>query len=189
MERRHLFEREMQLEALSEFDDLARMRDLMDWEAFRPRLKKIFGTDSSRKGSGRPPWDELVMFRALLLGVMYSLSDRNLQFLLLDRLTFKRFVGLQSEDQVPYQKTLWKYRNRLSESGEMEQLFEEFKRQIRTRGYELKSGQIVDSTIVETLRQRNSREENETIKSGDVPKVWASEPNKLRQKDTDAPLD
>ena len=181
-----MFEREMQLEALAEFDDLVRIRELVDWEAFRPQLKEMFGTDSCRKGSGRPPWDELVMFRALVLGAMYSLSDRRLQFLLLDRRTFKRFVGLESDDQVPDQKTLWKYRNRLSVSGRMAELFESFKGQIRARGYVLNSGRIVDSTIVESPRQRDSREENATVKSGKVPEEWEKQPHKRRQKDTDA---
>ena len=42
----------------------------------------------------------MIMFRALLLGVMYSLSDRQLQLMFLDRTSFKQFVGLQSKDQV-----------------------------------------------------------------------------------------
>ena len=44
MEKRHLFERELQQEALQEFDALARIKELVDWEAFRPRLEQVFGT-------------------------------------------------------------------------------------------------------------------------------------------------
>ncbi len=44
MEKRHLFERESQQEALQEFDALARIKELVDWEAFRPRLEQVFGT-------------------------------------------------------------------------------------------------------------------------------------------------
>ena len=158
MERRHLFEREMQQRALEEFDGLARIRALVDWEAFVPSLEEIFGV--SHGGPGRPAWDPLVMFRSILLGVMHSLSDRDLQFMLLDRRTFKRFAGLQSDDQVPDQKTLWKYRDLLSRSGRIDELFELFKAQLRSHGYELTSGQLVDSSIVEVPRQRNSREDN-----------------------------
>ncbi len=182
----HLFEREMQDRALDEFDDLKPLKKLVDWEGFREPLQEIFGTDSARQGPGRPPWDELVMFRALLLGVMYSLSDRKLQHLLLDRRSFNRFVGLESDDRVPDEKTLWKYRNQLSESGRMEELFKLFREQIEARGYELTSGRIVDSTMVEVPRQRNSRADNETVKSGEVPEDWQEKPNKLRQKDVDA---
>ena len=44
----HLFEREMQDKALEELDDLARIKVLVDWEAFRPRIEEIFATSSSR---------------------------------------------------------------------------------------------------------------------------------------------
>jgi hypothetical protein len=43
-------------------------------------------------------------------------------------------------------------------------------------------GQIVDASIVNVPRQRNSREENAEIKEGNVPD-WST--NKRRQKDVD----
>ena len=126
------------------------------------------------------------MFRALLLGAMHGLSDHQLQFMLLDRTSFKEFAGLKSIDQVPDQKTLWKYRDQLSKSGCMDELFGMFKDQLWARGYELTSGQIVDSSIVSVAVQRNSREENTKIKGGAVPEDWETKPNKLRQKDVEA---
>ena len=46
-------------------------------EAFCPQLKEIFSTDISRKGTGHPSWDKLVMFCAIVLGAMYSLGGVN----------------------------------------------------------------------------------------------------------------
>ncbi|MFH1160107.1 MAG: transposase [bacterium] len=46
----------------------------------------------------------------------------------------------------------------------------------------------IDASIVETPRQRNSRDENKQVHEGDIPEGWKSNPNKLRQKDTDAGL-
>ena len=186
MEKRHLFERELQQEALQEFDALARIKELVDWEAFRPRLEQVFGTGGASRRRGRPCWDALVMFRALLLGVMHGLSDHQLQYMLLDRRSFKQFAGLVSEDQVPDQKTLWKYRDLLSKCGGLEELFLRFKDQLLERGYRLNSGQIVDSSIVSIPVQRNSREDNATIKAGGVPEDWQAKANKLRQKDVNA---
>jgi IS5 family transposase len=48
------------------------------------------------------------------------------------------------------------------------------------------TGSIIDASFVEVPRQRNSREENKQIKEGKTPEDWANEPNKARQKDTDA---
>ena len=101
-----MFERESQQEALQEFDALARIKELVDWEAFRPRLEQVFGTGGASRRRGRPSWDALVMFRALLLGVMHGLSDHQLQYMLLDRRSFKQFAGLVSEDQRTGSKDL-----------------------------------------------------------------------------------
>ena len=165
---------------------MSKIRRLVDWEGFRLRLEQIFGSSGNKHRRGHPPWDALVMFRALLFGVMHGLSDHQLQFMLLDRRSFKQFAGLLSEDQVPDQKTLWKYRDRLSKSGCMDELFGLFKAQLCERGYELTSGQIVDSTIVTVPVQRNTRDDNATIKGGEVPENWKDRPNKLRQKDVEA---
>ncbi len=68
----------------------------------------------------------------------------------------------------------------------MDELFGMFKAQLCARGYELTSGQIVDSSIVSVPVQRNSREENTKIKGEEVPEDWEAKPNKLRQKDVEA---
>ena len=47
-------------------------------------------------------------------------------------------------------------------------------------------GQIMDASVMEAPRQRNTQEEKETIKSGETPKEWKSKPSKMAQKDTDA---
>ncbi len=170
----NLFEREDQDVALGEFDDLRKLLEVVDWAAFRPLLREIFGRSESDEAvlRGRPSWDVMPMFRVLLLGVNYQLSDRQLQFQLLDRRSFKRFVGLRNESTVPDQKTIWKYRHRLAASGRTKELFEAFEAQLREAGYALTGGQIVDSTMVEIPRQRNTREENAALKQGDVPEGW-----------------
>ena len=93
MEKRNLFEEDRQLEALAEFNTLDRIKEVVDWDRFKPILAEVFGPPR-RRGPGRPSWDQMIMFRAILLGIMYSLSDRQLQYMLLDRTSFKMFVGL-----------------------------------------------------------------------------------------------
>ena len=43
-----------------------------------------------------------------------------------------------------------------------------------------------DASFVEVPRQQNSREENQQIKSGQIPKGWQGNAASLRQKDLDA---
>ena len=70
--------------------------------------------------------------------------------------------------------------------SQIERLFECFDRHLEEQGLLAMGGQIMDASIVEAPRQRNSQEEKETIKSGDVPKSWEDNPAKLRQKDCSA---
>ena len=83
---------------------------------------------------GRRSWDDLVIFRCLLLGVINGLSDEQLQCMLLDRASFKEFAGLETLDHVPGQKTLWMYRNMLSASGRIDELVAVFREQLAFHG-------------------------------------------------------
>ncbi len=185
MDKRHLLEEDHQRQALKEFNNLQSIKELVDWELFRTLLEEVFGPPRTR-GPGRRPWDSLLLLRSLLLVVMNSLSDEQLQYMLLDRTSFKPFAGLHSKDQVPDQKTLWMYRNMLSPSGCIDELVALFKEPLAAHGSRLQTGTLVDSSVVQVPRQRNSREENTTLKSGEVPSDWKDQPHKLCPKDTEA---
>ena len=42
--------------------------------------------------------------------MLYNLRDDNAEYLIRDRLSFMRFLGLGLEDSVPYAKSIWLYR-------------------------------------------------------------------------------
>lgn len=127
------------------------------------------------------------MFKALVPGSLYNLSDEALEDAIADRLTFMAFLGLGLEDRTPDAATIWLYRDRLAKAGVVERLFEMFDRHLSDRGYRAMGGQIIDASIVPVPRQRNTKAENAAIKAGEVPGNWAGEsPNRLAQKDLDA---
>ena len=110
-----------------------------------------------------------------------------MKFMIRDRLSFMRFLGLGLNDTVPDAKAIWLFRERLKEKeGGVERLFDRFDQYLEARGMLALGGQIMDASIVEAPRQRNTREEKETIKSGETPRHWKGNPNKLAQKDIDA---
>jgi len=92
-----------------------------------------------------------VLFRALLLQSLYGLSDRELEEVLGDRLSFKRFVGLSLEDAVPDHTVLNRFRNRLVEQGLLEKLFGELDRQLENAGLILKRGTMLDATLIQAV--------------------------------------
>ena len=67
MERRHLMEEDHQHEALKEFNTLQSMKELVDWESFRPLLEEVFGSPRTRDPRRRH-WDYIIIFRSILLG-------------------------------------------------------------------------------------------------------------------------
>ncbi len=109
-----------------------------------------------------------------------------MHYMLLDRTSFNPFAGLRRKEQVPDQKMLWMYRNKLNPSGRIDALVGVFKDSLADHGYRLPTGTLVDSSVVQVPRQRNSREENALIKSGGVPTDGNNYPNMLCQKDTEA---
>jgi IS5 family transposase len=181
-----LFDHENRLAELSEMGDPLEIIDrVIRWKSFRPVIDKPFRKDR-KSNAGRPPYDYILMFKILLLQTMYGLSDEQTQFQILDRLTFKRFLGLGPEDAIPDQKTIWLFREIVTQAGTIKKLFDLFQRQLNEAGYSAQKGQIIDASFVEVPRQRNTREENEQIKNGETPKEWEKHTAKLNQKDVDA---
>ena len=168
-------------------DPLVGLNERIDWEAFRTNLSRVH--EKPRKSSaGAKPIDVVLMFKVLVLQQLHNLSDDRIEYQIRDRLSFMRFLGLQLEDRVPDAKTVWLFRERLKHAGLIDVLFTGFHAQLARQGYVARAGQMIDATFVEVPRQRNSREENAQIKSGETPADW-QEPDaqaKRRQKDIDA---
>jgi IS5 family transposase len=183
------FDVEKRLAALSaKGDPLEAVDRLVPWESFRADIEAVVLTpDEKRKSSaGRKPIDAIVMFRMLVLQALNNLSDEQAEYQVRDRYSFTRFLRLGIEDSIPDATTLWLFREKLAKAGLIERLFERFDRHLAAKGYIARGGQIVDATIVPVPKQRNSRDDNDTVKAGETPAEWEKKPAKLRQKDRDA---
>jgi len=164
-------------------DPLRQINDVIPWESFRPTLDAV--REKKRKSNaGAKPYDVVMMFKILVIQSLYNLSDDALEYQILDRISFMRFLGLSLGDRVPDAKTIWLFREQVTKAGVIKKLFRQFDQFLRNSGFEAKKGQIVDASIVSAPKQRNSREENKRIKKGEIPEDW--DQAKLRQKDTDA---
>jgi len=175
----------------SKRDPLPLLNKLVPWEVFRPQLRAALlahgaRTQAPKSPAGCKPWDEVVVFKMLVLQALYNLSDEQAEYQVRDRLSFMRFLGLGLEDKVPDATTLWLYREALAKAGMVEQLFATFDAYLREHGYRATGGQIIDATIVTAPRQQMNSEEKATIAAGQTPKEWADKPAKLRQKDREA---
>src|SRR5216684_7106067 len=171
-------------------DALERLSAVVDFELFRRDLERAVPRSDRSKG-GRPPFDHVLMFKVLILQASHSLSDERAEYLIRDRLSFMRFLGLGLADTVPDANTIWTFREALTRAKlrgkpAIEVLFKRFDMALSTAGFLAMGGQIIDATIVAAPKQRNTDGEKRDIKEGRIPAEWAKRPAKLRQKDRDA---
>ena len=185
------FDIEERLKELSaKGDTLERLNGLVDFELFRPDLERAVPRADRSRG-GRPPFDHVLMFKVLILQASHSLSDERAEFLIKDRLSFMRFLGLGLADPVPDANTIWTFREALTRATlggrpAIEVLFGAYEAALTRAGFLAMGGQIVDASIIAAPKQRNTDAEKRDIKEGRIPAGWADKPAKLAQKDRDA---
>ena len=97
-------------------DPLQKLSEYIDWSIFEAPLDQAFRNETKDllKG-GRPPFSKLILFKALIIQSLYNLSDDQLEFQIVDRVSFKRFLGLKKSDKVPDSLTFWFLREQLIE--------------------------------------------------------------------------
>ena len=182
------FDEDDRLERLSEMGDpLEKVSKVVNWEIFRPLLNKAMEREDRGVG-GRPAWDYILMFKILLLQAWYAIADDKTEYLINDRLSFQRFLGITLGSKVPDAKTIWLFRENVRNSGVDKELFALFAKVMENEGVITRRGTIVDATFVDVPRQRNTKEETQKIKEGQTPEKWQEPKNaaKLEQKDLDA---
>jgi transposase len=166
-------------------DQLECYTKAVDFELFRSELEAVLAYADGCKG-GRPPFDPVKMFKILLIQAQNNLADERAEFLIKDRLSSMRFLGLSLGDRVPDATTIWLFRERLVKAGAIKRLFGRFDQAVRDAGCIPMGGQLVDATLVAAPKQRNTKSEKADIKAGRIPEAWKEKPAKLRQKDRDA---
>jgi transposase, IS5 family len=131
------------------------------------------------------------MFKVLILQAAHGLSDERAEYLIKDRLSFMRFLGLGLADTVPDANTIWTFREALTRARIDGQpaiavLFKAYEMALTKAGFLAMGGQIIDASIVAAPKQRNTDGEKREIKAGRIPEAWQDKPAKLAQKDRDA---
>ena len=186
MKQRGFFDVDERLKRVSDLGDpLEAMAAVIDFEGFRPILDEALKRSDGAKG-GRPAFDTVMMLKVLILQALNDLSDERAEFLITDRLSYMRFLGLALGDKAPDRNTIWTFREALKKAGVIDDLFAAFDRAITRSGYRATHGQIVDASLIAAPKQRMTDEEKAAIKAGkSADEIWDN-PHKAAQKDTDA---
>jgi IS5 family transposase len=164
-----LFDYEFRLEEINKKQPpLQKLNAVIDWELFRKPIEKALSIQAKAPG-GRPPFDKLMMFKILILQRYYNLSDAQCEFQIKDRLSFMDFLGINLHDKVPDENTIWHFKEQLKDKNLSQTLFNLFTDKLGKQGVIAKTGSMVDASFVDVPRQRNSKDNNDTIKAGGVP--------------------
>ncbi|MFV0392064.1 MAG: IS5 family transposase [Paludibacteraceae bacterium] len=184
---RGLFDEETSVDKLSAIGNpLEMISKVIDFEMFRTTLEDVMLNTEKKSNAGTKPYDVVMMFKILILQRYYGLGDTQLEYQIIDRISFKQFLGLSSGDKVPDEKTVWAFREMLTTAGLVEKIFSEFNDYLESKGLIMNEGKMIDASFTVAPRQRNTREENQAIKEGRGDELWNDTPNKKRHKDIDA---
>ena len=172
----NMFKEEFTLSALSKMGNpLEQLSALIDFEMFRSTLEDVLVKKECKTPAGRPQIDVVLMFKVIFLQRYYGLGDHQIQYQIIDRTSFRQFLGIHTVAEVPDEKTVWACKNKLAENGTFDRLFDKFRTFPDNKGLLFNEGKIIDATFVEAPKQRNSREENKQIKAGNGKDLWNSE--------------
>lgn len=182
-----LFDEALTKERLSVMGNpLDSVSKVIDFEIFRDSLENKLLNTNKKNNAGAKPYDVVLLFKILILQRYYGLGDNQVEYQILDRTSFKAFLGLETGDKVPDEKTVWSFRERITKTGLVEELFERFILFLEEKELILNEGQMIDASFTVAPRQRNTREENKKIKNGAGYDLWNDKPNKKKHKDIDA---
>jgi len=182
-----LFDEEFTKERLSAMGNpLEAISKVIDFELFRDLLESKLLNTNKKNNAGAKPYDVVMLFRILILQRYYGLGDSQVEYQILDRISFRTFLGLETGDKVPDEKTVWSFRERVTRTGLVEDLFEQFTAFLEQQELIFNEGQLIDASFTVAPRQRNTREENKKIKNGEGDDLWNGKPNKKKHKDIDA---
>ena len=162
-------------------DPLQVIAQHIDFTALATLVDAFIERSDGRKG-GRPAYPTEVMVRVMVLKRLYNLSDEQMEYQLLDRMSYQRFCLLQDSMNVPDRNTIWRFGERMGVDGATA-LLQGVDEQLHRHGYIARGGQAIDATLVPAPRQRMNKGEREQIDKGQRPD-WSDA--KSRQKDTDA---
>ena len=122
---------------------------LLDWSEIEQLLSSIYSSKT-----GCPGYPLLTLFRSLLLGIWYQLSDVQLAQCLYRDLLFRKFCHLELSGSVPEASTIGRFRTQLLDHNLWDRLLSEVSGQLEAQNIVMTPGRtnIIDATPVEAAR-------------------------------------
>lgn len=121
---------------------------LLDWDSIREVISAHY--TKGKSATGKPSYDGLLLFKMCLLQTWYGLSDYEVEDRVNDSISFGYFCGLTIDQVAPDHSTLSRFRSSMTKKGVFELLFKEINQQLSRHKIIVKTGAIVDASVIET---------------------------------------
>lgn len=138
------------------------INEKINWERLlAPLRKKLAREKADLSPAGRKPHDLLVIVKCFLLQTIYGLSDPRLEEEIADRRSFQIFLDLTSNDSIPDETTICRYRELFARLGLDRMLFESFNKQLTQQKLIVGKGTIVDATLKQAQATPSSKRDQD----------------------------
>jgi IS5 family transposase len=139
-----------------------RERFLSEMDAVIPwaRLVLLIAPHYPKAGNGTQPMPLERMLRIYFMQQWFNLSDPAMEDSLYDSSSMRHFAGIElADDDVPDESTILRFRHLLEKHKLTEAIFAEVRSLLEDRRLLLKSGTIVDATIIEAPTSTKNAQE------------------------------
>lgn len=145
---------------------LKELDNIIDFNKLRPILKK--NGIGSKNVCGEKAYDQVLMFKILLLQKFYDLSDEKVELGLNVNLLYMRFVGLSLDELSPDSTTIGRFRNSLIKNKLYDKLFDNINKQLQDAGLIATGGKdvLTDATLSisnnNTIKNKNKEQKSQS---------------------------
>ena len=136
--------RKLYMKTARHHDRLAEAEKHIDWKRFTPIIQPIY--NNKGPSGGRPNLEPVLMVKLLVLQAWYGLSDPELERQASIRIDFMHFLGYP--EKAPDYSTVWRFRDRLAETGRDRLVWAELQRQLDAKGLKVRKGVVQDATFI-----------------------------------------
>ncbi len=136
----------------------SQMNALLDWSSLNTVLAQYY--TKGKRGTGKPAYDGLLLFKVCLLQTWYGLSDYEVEGRINDSLSFSYFCGLCIDEVAPDHSTMSRFRSLMTKNGAYEVLFKHINSQLEAQAIIIKQGALVDASIIDSPLKPNWRSKN-----------------------------
>ncbi len=154
------------------------MNQLLDWGAIKKAIDKYY--TKGKSATGTPAYDGLLLFKVCLLQTWYGLSDYEVEDRINDSISFSYFCGMSIDQIAPDHSTISRFRTLMTRKKAYDKLFKEINRQLEKHQIIVKTGAIVDASVIDTpLRPKGKSnykvtEDREDEQEMEVKKEYSS---------------